>query len=102
MSDKIKAAARKRMAETGEPYTVARRNVIEERARLEAPQAQTPAWTENEDGPDCACGNPTVVKIMPDGKPVLVCFFHTSEAGMVTPLPAERPAGWGYRFGGTS
>lgn len=34
MDDAIKRAARKRMAETGEPYTLARRKVIEERARL--------------------------------------------------------------------
>jgi hypothetical protein len=39
--DKIKAAARKRMAETGEPYTLARRKVIEEHARLKAQQAAT-------------------------------------------------------------
>lgn len=42
--DKIKAAARKRMAETGEPYTLARRMVIEEHARLKAQQdVQLPA-----------------------------------------------------------
>lgn len=34
--DKIKDAARKRMAETGEPYTLARRMVIEEHKRLQA------------------------------------------------------------------
>ena len=28
--DKIRAATRKRMAETGEPYTIARREVIKE------------------------------------------------------------------------
>lgn len=37
--DKIKAAARKRMAETGEKYTTARRKVIEEHAKLKAQQA---------------------------------------------------------------
>jgi len=52
------------------------------------------AWTENEAGPDCECGNPTVVKVMPSGKPVLMCLFHASAAGLVTELPAVRPAGW--------
>jgi hypothetical protein len=49
------------------------------------------AWTENEDGPACSCGELTVVKILPDGQPVLLCFFHTREAGAVTPLPETRP-----------
>ena len=42
--DKIKAAARKRMAETGEPYTAARRAVVAEAQDLEGPAAtgQTP------------------------------------------------------------
>jgi hypothetical protein len=48
-------------------------------------------WRENEDGPDCACGEPTVVKLLPDGTAVLLCFFHTGEAGAYTRLPAERP-----------
>jgi hypothetical protein len=39
MSDAIKRAARERMAETGEKYTVARRKVIEEHARREAERA---------------------------------------------------------------
>ncbi len=34
--DKIKAAARERMAETGENYTTARRKVMEENARRQA------------------------------------------------------------------
>jgi hypothetical protein len=33
--DKIKQAARERMAETGEPYTLARRNVIAEREMID-------------------------------------------------------------------
>ncbi len=37
--DKIKAAARKRMAETGERYTVARRAVIAEHQQAGAAQA---------------------------------------------------------------
>ena len=41
--DKVKAAARQRMAETGEPYAVARRKVVEEHARLKAEQAGAPA-----------------------------------------------------------
>jgi hypothetical protein len=51
-------------------------------------------WRENEEGPDCACGCPRVVKIMPNGRAILLCLFHTGEAGAYTPLPAERPEGW--------
>jgi len=51
-----------------------------------------PRWTENEDGPICVCGEPTVVKIMPDGVPVLLCLFHTRESGAVKRLPADKPA----------
>jgi hypothetical protein len=51
-------------------------------------------WRENEDGPDCACGEPTVVKLLPDGTAILMCFFHAGEAGAYTRLPAERPDGW--------
>ena len=51
--DKIRAAARKRMAETGEPYTTARREVIKERQRAagKAPAAGT-AWFAISFGPD--------------------------------------------------
>jgi hypothetical protein len=49
------------------------------------------AWTANESGPACSCGELTVVKILPDGQPVLLCLFHTREAGAVTRLPADRP-----------
>jgi hypothetical protein len=67
------------------------------------------AWTENEAGPwckHCTCpgpadqvcdedhGWPTVVKLLPDGQAVLMCFGHTAGAGLVLPLPAERPADW--------
>jgi hypothetical protein len=51
-------------------------------------------WADNENGPDCACGNPTVVKITPGGAAILVCFFHAGEEGMCAPLPAERPEAW--------
>jgi hypothetical protein len=52
-------------------------------------------WTENEAGPDCACGNPTVVKLLPDGiAAVLLCVFHSPESGLYTPLPAQRPDSW--------
>jgi hypothetical protein len=56
--------------------------------------AEPAAWTNNENGPDCACGNPTVVKITPAGRPVLLCLFHTPLDGSVTTLPDERPPGW--------
>lgn len=45
--DKIKTAARKRMAETGEPYTLARRMVIEEHARLKAAVPEAEVTPEN-------------------------------------------------------
>lgn len=51
-------------------------------------------WTENEDGPDCECGSSRIVKITPNGNAVLMCLFHTGEAGAVTGLPAEKPDGW--------
>jgi hypothetical protein len=51
-------------------------------------------WQENETGPDCSCGNPTVVKLLPNSVPVLMCLFHSGEAGLMTRLPAERPADW--------
>jgi len=51
--DKIRAATRKRMAETGEPYIAARREVIKERQRAagEAPFPGT-AWFAISFGPD--------------------------------------------------
>ena len=48
-------------------------------------------WTENEDGPVCPCGELTVVKIIPAGRPVLLCLFHAKEAGAITRLPAGKP-----------
>lgn len=45
VSNAISRDARGRMAETGEPYTLARRMVIEERARLKA--AKTEVTPEN-------------------------------------------------------
>jgi hypothetical protein len=46
---------------------------------------------DGEAGPDCECGDPTVVRIMPDGSPALLCLFHDGEAGRITALSAERP-----------
>lgn len=40
MTNAVSRAARERMARTGEPYTLARRMVIEERAKLKAGQAE--------------------------------------------------------------
>lgn len=52
-------------------------------------------WTENEDGPECSCGNPTVVKFSHDtGRAFLLCLFHTPEAGCWFQLPVERPDDW--------
>lgn len=59
-------------------------------------------WKETEDGPDCTCGNPTVVKLTMkrDGSEsaILLCLFHTAEEGMATELPAVRPADWYERI----
>jgi hypothetical protein len=45
--DKIKQAARRRMAETGEKYTTARRHVMEERA-LRAAQREAEAVNDDD------------------------------------------------------
>lgn len=50
-------------------------------------------WQNNEDGPLCVCGNPTIVKLSSDG-PALLCLFHISGAGALFPLPIERPDDW--------
>lgn len=51
-------------------------------------------WQNNEDGPTCFCGNPTVVKEAGNGRFVLLCLFHTAEEGSWFVLPAERPETW--------
>lgn len=51
------------------------------------------SWIENEDGPDCDCDNPTVVKLVGD-KAVLLCLFHTQAEGAYIPLPPQRPHNW--------
>jgi hypothetical protein len=53
-------------------------------------------WENNEDGPTCSCGGPTTVKITEDGsgEVLLLCLFHTYEAGAMWRLPAERPVNW--------
>lgn len=43
-------------------------------------------WTENENGPECSCGEVTVVKRLPDGTWIAVCFFHTAAEGAYTVL----------------
>ena len=50
-------------------------------------------WIDNEKGPKCGCGMPTLVKIM-DGKPLLFCVFHEQEEGACWSLPKERPDNW--------
>jgi hypothetical protein len=47
-------------------------------------------WVNNEDGPDCFCGGPTVVKILPDGA-FLLCLFHERAEGKLYQLPNEAP-----------
>lgn len=52
------------------------------------------AWVDNEEGPTCVCGGPTMVKVNDLNAPVLLCLFHTADAGVVWSLPGERPADW--------
>lgn len=47
MSNAVSRAARERMARTGEPYVLARRMVIEERARLKAAEPEIEVTPEN-------------------------------------------------------
>jgi hypothetical protein len=51
-------------------------------------------WRNNEDGPRCECGNPTVVKLLPDGTAIFLCLFHAQGEGLYRKLPAQRPAEW--------
>jgi len=50
-------------------------------------------WTDREKGPECYCGGGTFVSC---GKhaPILICIFHTWEAGASFCLPKERPEKW--------
>ena len=55
-------------------------------------------WIDNEEGPCCTCTPygcpPTIVKRMANGRYLLVCFFHTPEAGVTWDLPPEKPSDW--------
>jgi hypothetical protein len=48
-------------------------------------------WTK-EKGPDCFCGALTWVE--PGEPAMLVCIFHSRDAGACFPLPKERPEKW--------
>jgi hypothetical protein len=50
-------------------------------------------YVNNEAGPDCTCGNPTVVKLV-DGGAGLLCLFHTYEAGAFSRLPVMTEEQW--------
>jgi hypothetical protein len=51
-------------------------------------------WTNGEKGPECFCGMPTTVTVF-EGKAHILCIFHSSDAGMLFPLPIHgRPANW--------
>ena len=52
------------------------------------------AWVNNDEGPECFCGNPTVVKTDFKKYAVLLCLFHTREAGSIFALPPEKPDWW--------
>lgn len=51
-------------------------------------------WVDNEEGPICSCGFETVVKKDAEGTFMLLCFFHTPQAGALFKLPQEAPDGW--------
>ena len=52
-------------------------------------------WVKSEKGPDCYCGNPTIVHVADDGRAMLICFFHTKEEGASFALPkGGRPDKW--------
>jgi hypothetical protein len=51
-------------------------------------------WVNNERGPDCFCGDPTVVKTEGLKKPALLCIFHSRDAGAMFTLPDTRPEWW--------
>lgn len=51
-------------------------------------------WIDREPGPTCFCGMPTCV-IVSDHRVDLMCLFHSSEAGIMFPLPKDkRPEHW--------
>lgn len=51
-------------------------------------------WVNNESGPDCHCGNPTLVKVNSMGGAILLCLFHTSAEDVYWQLPEQRPDDW--------
>jgi len=51
-------------------------------------------WADKEPGPDCACGDPTVVVLDPTGRATLWCLWHSKEAGATFDLPSDRPDHW--------
>lgn len=50
-------------------------------------------WVNNESGPTCQCGDPTLVKQATDGKWMLVCLTHTAAEGASWQLPKRPPRG---------
>lgn len=55
-------------------------------------------WTDNEPGPTCICGNPTIVKADSPHHALLLCLFHTAAEGAAWTLPADRPANWPHGY----
>jgi hypothetical protein len=52
-------------------------------------------WQNNDPGFECSCGAPLLVKVEKGtGEAMLLCLFHTSEAGACFPIPREKPDGW--------
>lgn len=47
-------------------------------------------WIDNEPGPVCHCGSATVVKVNYEGA-VVLCLFHSAEAGMYGQLESIAP-----------
>jgi hypothetical protein len=46
------------------------------------------AFSPGDDGPECTCGETSVVVSTPEG-PMALCFGHTPEAGRIFRLPPE-------------
>lgn len=47
------------------------------------------SWADGDLGPECECGDTTVVKRLPDGRLVALCLFHDGEAGRYIPLDED-------------
>lgn len=51
-------------------------------------------WQSGDDGPECYCGSPTIVKELPNGSFVLICPLHGEGSGTYFSLPQVKPDDW--------